>query len=85
MSMIKVIEELLSIRCGSQLRFHVSVSRFPRSGPTGSRSPLSAVLSRHYDFLTFVSRRLVAFAPRYHACIRFAPTSWNAWLAGLEF
>ncbi len=42
------------------------MSRFPRPGPAGCRSPDSTVLSRHYDFLPPVSRRFVAFARRYH-------------------
>ncbi len=40
--------------------------RFPPSGPTGRRSPSSAVLSRHYDFLPPIPRHFVAFARRYH-------------------
>lgn len=42
------------------------MSRFPRPGPAGCRSPDSTVLSRHDDFLPPVSRRFVAFARRYH-------------------
>lgn len=60
------VSEFRGIRCVSQIRFHNSMSRFPRPGPAGCRSPVSTVLSRHYDFLPPVSRRFVAFARRYH-------------------
>lgn len=40
--------------------------RFPPRGPAGNRSPASAVLSRHYDFLPPLPPHFVAFAWRYH-------------------
>jgi hypothetical protein len=44
--------------------------RFPRRGPSGSRSRASPVLSRHYDFLPSVSPRFVSFVWRYHPLCR---------------
>ena len=55
------------------------MSRFPPSGPTGCRSPSSAVLSRHYDFLPPVPPHFVAFARRYHPCtLASLPPAWSA-------
>ena len=44
--------------------------RLPPRGPLGSRSPVSPVLSGHYDFLPPVPPHFVAFAWRYHGDVR---------------
>jgi hypothetical protein len=44
--------------------------RFPPPGSRGPSSPVSAVLSRHCDFLTPVPPHFVAFAWRYHQSTR---------------
>jgi hypothetical protein len=51
------------------------VPRFPSLAPTGSRSPASAVLSRHYDFLTPIPPRFVSFAWWYLGGTRYVRSS----------
>jgi hypothetical protein len=59
--------------------------RFPPRGPAGNRSPASAVLSRHYDFLPPLPPHFVAFAWRYHGCTAsFAPPVYPVRPGGLE-
>ena len=82
---VDTVSEFRCIRCVSQIRFHNSVSRFPPPGSTGRRSPSSSVLSRHYDFLSPVSRHFVSFVRRYHGCTRaFALARSSAARASLE-
>jgi hypothetical protein len=51
---------------GSMIRRLASLPRFR----VGARSPASRVLSRRYDFLTFLPPRFVAFAGRYLGATR---------------
>ena len=59
------IVEFRCIRRVSQKRFHDPTPRFPPPAPAGSGSPVSAVLSRRYDFLPLVPPHFVAFARQY--------------------
>ena len=66
-------------------RVHDPMPRFPPRGPAGCRSPASAVLSRHCDFLPPVPPHFVAFAWRYHGrTASFAPPVYPVRPGGLE-
>src|SRR5262249_1994812 len=67
---VDTLVEFRSIRRVSQGRFHDPTPRFPPLAPGGTRSPVSSVLSRRYDFLSPLPPRFVAFAWRYLGCTR---------------
>ena len=60
------------------------MSRFPRPGPTGRRSPCSKVISRHYDFLRSVSLCFVFLRSAIPHLYPVRSGKLDTMLAGLE-